>query len=191
VTGASTGATSGLDYATIAYNAATGARQWASRYNGPANKDDAASALAVSPRGHFVFVTGASTGATSGLDYATIAYNAATGARQWASRYDNGANGDDVADAVAVGPRGGTVYITGYGTYIPNGVHVTPIEDLTIAYGAATGARRWVSRYQGPGGSDGASSLAVGPGGGTVYVSGSTYQGVSTGVDYATIAYKG
>jgi hypothetical protein len=73
VTGASRGRHSGLDYATIAYNAATGARQWIHRYNGPGNGNDEALSVAASPGGRTVYVTGYSTGAASGQDYGTIA----------------------------------------------------------------------------------------------------------------------
>ena len=59
--------------ATLGYNAATGAPLWASRYHGPAGQSDAF-ALAVSPDGTKAFVTGATVGETSRLDYATVAY---------------------------------------------------------------------------------------------------------------------
>jgi hypothetical protein len=74
VTGTSYNTARGTDFATVAYNAATGARLWVSRYNGPARGEDYAEALAVSPDRAKIFVTG-TTGAELGSDYATIAYN--------------------------------------------------------------------------------------------------------------------
>jgi WD40 repeat protein len=176
------GTTSGVDYATVAYDAATGAQRWASRYNGPANGYDSAFAVAVSPDGATVFVTGTSQGATSIRDYATVAYNAATGAQRWARRYNGPQNEEDFAVAVATGPGGGSVFVTGTSTGAASGV-----DYATLAYNAATGARRWISRYNGP--ANGASSLAVSPGGATVFVTGSSRRATS-GFDYATVAYN-
>ena len=161
---------SGADYATVAYDAATGAQRWASRYNGPAHRDDFALSVAVSPDGATVFVTGASFGGLNRAcrhrsDYATVAYDAATGAQRWARRYNGPANSADRASSVAVSPGGATVFVTGTsgGNY------------ATVAYAAATGARRWVSRYNGPAnGADQASSVAVSPGGATVFVTGTS-----------------
>lgn len=69
------GSTRGYDYATVAYNAATGARVWVRRYNGPANSTDAAFSVAASPVTGAVFVTGISYGANGNGDYLTIAYS--------------------------------------------------------------------------------------------------------------------
>jgi hypothetical protein len=66
VTGYSHGTTSGDDYATTAYNAVTGTRLWAKRYNRPGNGTDRATSVAVSPNGAIVFVSGFSIGAVSG-----------------------------------------------------------------------------------------------------------------------------
>jgi PQQ-like domain len=180
VTGNSFGGPSGTDYATVAYDTATGAQRWASRYSGPASQVDYANSVAVSPDGATVFVTGTSHGATSSDDYATVAYNAATGAQRWARRYNGPANGDDQASTLSVSPGGATVFVTG----LSRGA--SGFGYATLAYNAATGARRWVRRA--PATRDGGSSLAVSPGGGTVFVAG-TSRGTSN-LDYATVAYN-
>jgi len=180
VTGSSDG-NSSRDYATVAYNAATGAQLWAARYNGPGDPEDNARSVTVGPGGGMLFVTG-----DSGGDYATLAYDAATGAQLWVHRYNGPANGYDGAWSVAVSPSGGTVYVTG-SSDAPNGQP----NYATVAYNAATGAQLWVHRYNGPANSyDSASSVAVSPGGGTVYVTG-TSASRHTGPDFATIAYSG
>jgi DNA-binding beta-propeller fold protein YncE len=107
-------------------SASPGAQLWAKRYNGPGNSTDIANSLAVSPTGGAVYVTGQSSGATTGDDYATVAYNAATGAQLWVSRYSHGA---DVANSVAVSPTGGTVYVTGQSSGATTGY-----DYATIAY---------------------------------------------------------
>jgi WD40 repeat protein len=184
VTGTSKGATSGPDYATVAYDAATGHRHWVGRYNGPGNNKDDARSLTVSPDSRTVFVTGGSFGTSSGFDYTTVAYRAATGARLWLSRYRGPVSGQDVAHSVAVGPSGHTVFVTGYAA-VPSGSVIA-----TVAYNAASGARLWVKQFQGgPQCNDSGSAVAVGPGGGLVFVTGYNTQG-SCGSGSATIAYS-
>src|SRR2546426_2627152 len=74
------------DYATIAYDSSTGAQLWAARYDGPDHLSDSALAMKLSPDGSSLFVTGDSDGASTATDYATVAYNPATGGQLWASR---------------------------------------------------------------------------------------------------------
>ncbi len=184
VTGASTGKTSGTDYATVAYNAATGAQQWVSRYNGPANNNDRANMVTAAPGGRTVYVTGAS-GRNAASDFATVAYNAATGATRWVSRYNGRASLGDGGKALAITPNGHTVIVTGYS----NGVG-TSTDYATVAYDAATGARQWVRRYNGPGNaSDTSQAIAVTPDGRKVIVTGRS-EGKTTFFDYATVAYN-
>jgi DNA-binding beta-propeller fold protein YncE len=133
------------------------------------------SAIAVSPAGGRVFVTGQSHGGpATGVDYKTVAYSAATGRQLWVSRYNGPANGLAGAYSVAVSPAGGTVFETG------TGETGAGEYDATVAYRAATGRRLWASRRNGF-----ASSVAVGPGGTTVFVTADTHHG------YVTIAYRG
>ena len=109
--------------------AVPGTQLWVHRYNGPANGDDSASSVAVSPSGGTVFVTGGRTAANGLLDYATVAYNAATGAQLWVKRYNGPRNGDDYASSMAVSPDGAKVYVTGGST---RGASVG--DYATIAY---------------------------------------------------------
>src|SRR5215217_7321096 len=88
---------------------AAGANLWVERYNGPGNSDDGATSVAVSPDGSTVFVTGGSTGTTSGYDYTTVAYRASNGAKLWVKRYNGTGNGYDQATAIGVSPDGSTV----------------------------------------------------------------------------------
>lgn len=159
--------------------AGQGSQLWVQRYNGPGNGNDVATAVAVSPVRPVVFVTGGSEGVTSGADFATVAYNAVTGAQLWARRYNGPANGDDVATAVAVSPDGKRVFVTG-GSSRP--------DYATVAYNAVTGAQLWARRYNGPRGGT-PSGLAVSPDGREVFVTGaSTLNRRSSG--YATVAYN-
>jgi DNA-binding beta-propeller fold protein YncE len=137
VTGYSNGAGSGTDYATIAYDAAAGARQWLSRYNGPGNSTDTPQAIAVTPDGHKVLVTGRSYGDPNDfLDYATVAYTTAAGAQRWASRYNGpGVNFPiDEAFALAASPDGTAVYVTGLSTGTGTGVDTNISDFATVAY---------------------------------------------------------
>ena len=72
-------------YATVALDGLTGSELWSARYNGPGSLDDSATALALTEDGSTVFITGYSWSTDSGADYATIAYDASTGAVLWGS----------------------------------------------------------------------------------------------------------
>jgi hypothetical protein len=75
VTGYSPGTGTGDDYVTIRYSSA-GVPLWTNRYNGPANGQDQPNALAVDAYGN-VYVTGASSGSGTVIDFATLKYNSA------------------------------------------------------------------------------------------------------------------
>ena len=183
VTGKSRGA-----FVTIAYNASTGAQLWARSYaaNGPAT------AITVSPDGSTVFITGDGTNTTGGkpFDYATVAYNALTGAQLWSATFNGTANLNEYARAITVTPDGSQVIMTGYSeTVYDQGVVPSDSEYVTIAYQAATGAQQWVNHFD-PGPSlDQASSMAMSPDGSFVAVTGTTGGFNTTKPQSGTVAY--
>lgn len=143
VTGYSQDSSFRQSYATVAYDAASGAQLWASRYSGDFGYDTP-SALAVSPDGEAVYVTGSSTGELSGPDLATIAYGAGEGKELWVARYD-GSSGDpsnqlDGARDLALTPDGTILFVIGVvGTWDPE----TGSRAITIAYDSVFGEARW------------------------------------------------
>ncbi len=155
VTGYSSGAGTGADYATVKYDS-SGNELWVARYDGPENGGDWANALAVDAAGN-VYVTGESAGAEILDDYATIKYDT-NGNQLWVARYNGPANSDDEAKALAV-DAAGDVYVTGR----------SGVNFATVKYDT-NGSQLWVARYNGPGGGQG-NALAV-DAAGNVYVTG-------------------
>lgn len=165
--------------------AVRGSQLWAQPYNGPGNGTDEASSVVVSPNGRWVYVTGRSAGTNLKGDYATIAYNAVTGAKAWVSRYNGPGNGIDYGVDVLVSPDGKTVYVSG-DTY---GGKELGREISTIAYNAATGSQLWVSSYDNQDlRNPDATRMAVDPDGSTVFVTGQT-EPVNGGRGVLAIAY--
>jgi hypothetical protein len=179
VTGSSTGAGSGLDYATVKYDPC-GRQLWVARYNGPANTNDSATAVAIDHVGN-VYVTGFSRSVTTHVDYATVKYDPA-GKQLWAARYDGPASSNDVAVSQAL-DHAGNIYVSGYSHGGKTGLDYT-----TVKYDA-NGNQVWVARYNGAAnGDDSVKSLAL-DGAGNVYITGCSYQPKS-GFDYATVKYS-
>jgi plastocyanin len=169
------------DYATIKYYA-NGDTAWVRRYNGPANDDDRASAIAVDGSNN-VYVTGESEGGGTDCDYATIKYYP-NGDTAWVRRYNGQTNSFDRASAIAV-DGSGNVYVTGYSDV--SDTLPTNQQYATIKY-YPNGDTAWVRRYNGPGNDwDWVYAIAV-DGSGNVYVTGSSV-GSGTHNDYATIKY--
>ena len=161
------------NFVTIAYNPATGAQLWLASYHSGFNFDDYVQALAVSPDGTKVFVTG-----VSGVGPATVAYNAATGAQLWVKRFFGGAG-----RAIAVSPDSSKVFITGPNSG-PNG------DYLTTAYQASTGTRLWSATWAGPDGlNDAANAIGVTPDGARVIVTGYNVTN-ARGYEWLTVAYS-
>src|SRR5207245_2134300 len=72
----------------------------------------------------------------------------------------------------------------------------TAADYLTLAYDSTSGTQMWVATYDGGGGAPGdyvssvGGGIAASPDGTKVFVNGVSYGGVSTGDDYATVAYN-
>ena len=182
VTGSRRGATSNHNYVTVAYDASVGTKLWASRYNGPGNSFDFPYDLGVSPDGSQVFVTGGSIGSRTNYDYLTIAYDASSGGSLWERRYNRKGHIIDAAYALAVGPHGSKVYVTGQSAGSESSYPVT------VAYAASTGAELWVKRYSDGSASqfDSGNAIGVSPDGSNVFVTG---EGGAHHTNYATIAF--
>ncbi len=178
--GSSQGAGTNRDYYTAKYAAATGSLMWATRYNGPANDYDSASAAAVDGAGN-VIVTGASANGVNN-DICTVKYAATTGSLLWERRYNGTGNGSDGASAVAVDAVG-NVIITGSS----QGAGAN-VDYYTAKYAAADGALLWEKRYNGPAnGTDVPIALGL-DGGGNVLVTGQS-RSASSNTDYYTAKY--
>jgi len=143
VTGYSYGNGTNYDYATIKYDP-NGNQLWAKRYDGPADGNDRAYALAVDSSGN-VYVTGRSWGGGTSDDYATVKYNS-SGNQLWVARYNGPADNNDWATALAV-DNSGNVYVAGVTGYSDSGN--TKYDYATVKY-APDGNQLWVADCNGP-----------------------------------------
>ncbi len=180
VAGASTGSGSGKDFTVVKYNS-DGLTGWIARYNGPGNAVDDAYLVKVDNSGN-VYVSGASTGTGSGLDYCVVKYNSA-GTQQWAARYNGPGNAIDEVYSLQV-DNSGNVYITGYSNGGSSG------DDIcTIKYNSS-GVQVWIVRYNGSANNDDyGNSIAI-DNSGNAYVTGAVTR-TGSDLDYITIKYNG
>jgi WD40 repeat protein len=132
---------------------------WVARFNGAASMDDTANAVAISPDGSRVFVTGRSYLSDWTNEFVTLAYDGSSGAQLWEAEYSNGSA---VAKDIAVSPDGSTVFVTGW-TYL------SVPSSVTVAYDAVTGDQKWAAD---PVSNSSEFALTVSPDGSTVAVTG-------------------
>jgi DNA-binding beta-propeller fold protein YncE len=180
VTGQSEGVgDTGFEYATVAYDATSGDQLWARRYAGSGHGGNHASAIALSPDGKRVFVTGEASEASG--DYATIAYKAGTGRQIWLRTYDGPNHLEDGATGLAVSPDGTSLYVTGSSD---------GQGFLTIGYEASSGTELWTAEcLLDRADAIGAAAIGLSPAGETVYVTGVASGSKAKGNEYATAAY--
>jgi hypothetical protein len=173
------------NYATVAYSN-SGVPLWTNRYNGPANRNDRTSGIAVDRNGN-VFVTGSSVTVRDFIsdppDYATIKYSN-SGVPLWTNRYDGPAGAVDYPNAIAVDSNG-NIFVTGVSGNDTTSSRNT--DYTTIAY-SNSGEPLWENRYTGPDNGGSAQAIAVGPLG-SVFITGYTL-GIDDHAYYTTIKYS-
>jgi len=192
---------------TIAYDAATGRRVWVDRF-----ADVMAHSLAVSPDGSRAYVVGeifdddsrdVVVDCEGTCNYITIAYDAATGRRVWATQHRVLRNAFSSADAVAVSPDGQEVYVSGtadsWGAGPTDGGST---EYVTLAYRAASGKLMWRARRESGGhkasvGVVGVTAATLSRDGQGLYVTGvfESCEGAAgvyarCNLDYGTVGYR-
>jgi outer membrane protein assembly factor BamB len=116
VTGTDSLAPGVRSFETTAFDAASGTLQWATPYDGPPDGlgDNFGTSVAVSGDGSVAVVTGASQGQFPlGYDFATLAYDTATGAQRWLSRYNRALGINDIPAQLAIVPGANRVAVTG------------------------------------------------------------------------------
>jgi hypothetical protein len=185
-----------LDYVTAAYLASNGTLLWTARYTGLGTGGlDSPFALAVDPKGAYVYVTGWSAGSAEfDVDYATVAYaiHGNSAKQAWVARYDGvSAHLPDEAFALGVDPAGGRVYVTGLSVGLTADGAKRTYDYGTVAYDARRGTELWRSRWAGAGsGFNSATALAVTAG--RVFVTGQSASPNGTrDNDFGTVAYDG
>jgi len=152
------------EYFTAAYLSGDGSLEWRRRYDGPAHFSAGATDGSLSTDSTRLYVTGTAND-FSKAPIATIAYDAATGARDWLRTIPPRPGGSELSPRVEVSADGTRVVVAS--TSFLDGVNTF----LTTSY-TASGAVGWTSREDGPDDVGWLTGLAVAPDG-SAYLTGS------------------
>ncbi len=173
------------EIATIKYNN-NGTQMWVAKFNGnigDCHNFSHGNAIVVDNAGN-VYVTGESHQFPNAHeDYITLKYSP-SGVLLWSARYNGSGTVEDMAYSLDL-DAAGNVYVTGKSCGNGAGYDI-----VTVKYNGGNGAQQWATRYNGPGNSYDAASELVVDGAGNVFVTGTSYGGSSTKLDYVTIKYN-
>lgn len=172
-------------WAVVARDVDTGAERWSYREDGAPTGYSVPSSITVSPDNTRVYVSGTQREDYWAVDGSLVlkAFDAQTGEILWTETY-NGTPGYDGARQVIVSPDGAEIYTAGVSGAGGN------YDYTALAFDAATGQRRWVTRYKGVDldGSDAPFDVALTPDGSTLLMTGWSDGYGEYNVDYATVA---
>jgi hypothetical protein len=134
----------------------------------------------VSPQGDAVYVAGTSSDSGAGgaayYNYTVLKYAASNGSQRWRASFRDVAQTSNMMSAAALAPRGDRVFVTGQAqqgqTAIPGQASFAAVAQSTVAFATSNGKRLWNNAYAPNGEPALGTTIAVHPGGGTVYVGG-------------------
>jgi hypothetical protein len=176
---------------TLAYDA-TGTELWTARFRGCdqfkcSSRPWYYDPITVSPDGSRVFITSLSVNAALETGFFTVAYDAANGTQQWATRYEANIGDCVCGPVIRANPNGNEVYVSGYAH---NTLPVNPGtgDTTTIAYDPITGTQRWIAIHKEGIADTAVDAIAVSPDGTRLFLAGSMRDATSTG-DLIALAY--
>lgn len=142
ITGTITNSAGNTDCYTAKFDSA-GNSIWGNTFNGTGNGEDKAWGIAVDDDAA-VYITGSTTDLYGNVNYITVKYDG-SGTQLWASEYNGSGNGRDVANAIGLIYRNGTVaevVSAGESTGSENN-----LDYATVRYDTETGNEISISRY--------------------------------------------
>jgi hypothetical protein len=176
---------------TIAYDA-TGTEIWTARFRGCdqfkcSSRPWYFEPITVSPDGSRVFVTSLSVNVAATTEFYTVAYNAATGAQEWATAYEANVGDCFCGPVVRANPNGNEIYVSGYAhSALP--INPGTGDATTIAYDPITGTQRWIAIHKEGIANTYISGMSLGPDGTRLFLAGDEQAAGSTG-DLIALAY--
>jgi uncharacterized repeat protein (TIGR01451 family) len=179
-TGGGDGSPDVIDIDTVSYAADAGTELWSTSYGKRLISE--AAGIVASADGSRLYVAGLSTTGPN-LGYILLGIDAASGSLRW-DQWFLGDLDDSIAFGVAQSPGGDTAYISGF-----SNSSTGHYDTVTIAYGGADGAQRWLARQDDTAADDAAMGIGVSGDGAHVYTSGFTAPQNASTTDEQTISY--
>jgi uncharacterized delta-60 repeat protein len=147
ISGSSENGNGNLDFRTVKYSNSLGFG-WTNAYPGPAQGDEKATAITVDLNNN-IYITGSADilgGAGVDLDFQTLKYAPTGGAALWRKTSGSPFGQEDVANAIAVDPNTGDVYVTGKSDQDPSPTFAN-YDFMTVSYSTASGTVIWGPNY--------------------------------------------